>query len=254
MIKAGLTLGRWFLPKPVRRHLSPLCWRLAWTLAPRYMLDNTDDTGMREVFNETGVAFIHVPKNGGMSVNEFLYGRDSGHRTAERWRYFGPADFAAWTKVAVARDPVDRFLSAFDFLRSPGMNFPDRRFARRYLRRHRDAESFIAHIDRTPRARRAVTSFFHFRPQTDYISAGGEIIVDRLIPFERLAEELPTLAGNGRSLPHINRTAGKRSKRAGLSPASLAFIADIYAADFELHRLALSSGRDVFGRRLADLQ
>lgn len=254
MIKTGLTLGRWFLPKPVRRRLSPLCWQLAWAVAPQFMLDRTDDTAVHELFNETNIAFIHVPKTGGISACEFLYGRGTvGHQTAERWRRFDPIKFETWMKVAVTRDPVDRFLSAFDYLQEPGRNTSDRIFAWRYLQRHPSVDSFVAHIARRPRIQKAVTSFFHFRPQTDYFSAGGEIIVDRLIPFERIAEELPTLVRPGGALPHLNRRESARTQRAVLSPASRAVIADIYADDFAAHRLALSSGYDVFGRQLADI-
>lgn len=61
---------------------------------------------------EAGVMFIHVPKNGGTSICDLLYGGIMMHET---WRYYhhvAPALCRSLPSFAIWRDPVKRFVSA----------------------------------------------------------------------------------------------------------------------------------------------
>ena len=49
-----------------------------------------------------------------------LYGRQVLHIPATVWRDVSPEKFSGFFKFTVIRDPVDRFISAFDFLRRGG--------------------------------------------------------------------------------------------------------------------------------------
>src|SRR5580658_494468 len=64
--------------------------------------------------------FIHVPKNAGTSIAAALYGRSLGHKTAHFY-HTAAVDFFRDAEVfAVLRDPVERFLSAYWFIRNQG--------------------------------------------------------------------------------------------------------------------------------------
>lgn len=64
--------------------------------------------------------FIHVPKNGGTSISTALYGGSPGHKTAWFYRCAAPEFYKAASPMAVLRDPVERFLSAYWFIRRGG--------------------------------------------------------------------------------------------------------------------------------------
>jgi hypothetical protein len=60
--------------------------------------------------------FIHVPKNGGTSIKRSLYGEDPGHLTTRFYAFSAPELLERSDSFAIIRDPVDRFMSAFDFM------------------------------------------------------------------------------------------------------------------------------------------
>lgn len=66
------------------------------------------------------VLFIHVPKNAGTSLSMALYGRTITHDTIRYYHSVAPDFVASAATVAVIRDPVERFVSAFRFAQSGG--------------------------------------------------------------------------------------------------------------------------------------
>jgi hypothetical protein len=60
---------------------------------------------------ESGVLFIHVPKNAGTSVCDRLYGEQIKHETVRYYAMVAP-DLLDLPSFAIVRDPVARFLSA----------------------------------------------------------------------------------------------------------------------------------------------
>jgi hypothetical protein len=213
------------------------------------MLDRVVDLDLLERVNKTGIAFVHIPKTGGTSIGEWLYERGAGHRTWEYFQSLNPAQFEGWLKIAVIRDPIDRFLSSFDYLQKPGRNFSDRRFARRFIKLCPEINTFVDWLATRPHLRRKVLDYFHFRPQTDYVvSEHRQVMVNRLVPFERMGEELPRIVRSLEPLPVLNKTTGKRTPKTALSATSIEALHFIYAADFALYVLALSTNDDTYGR------
>jgi len=173
---------------------------------------------------ETGIAFIHIPKCAGNSVGEYLYGFGPGHRT---WRWFRRLDAHS---VAVIRDPVDRFLSACDYLRTPGRDLSNRVIARLYL--SGDINQIARRLS-NPHMRQ----FFHFQTQAYYVTDKGKVMVDELVPFEKLKERFP-------DLPSSNKTKGARTPREALDSRSLEILREVYAEDYRLRELALNQDAD----------
>ncbi len=67
---------------------------------------------------ETGVIFIHVPKAAGSSIKTEIYGKPQfGHRRIAEFYAYDRARTAAFFKFAFVRNPWDRMLSAFTYLR-----------------------------------------------------------------------------------------------------------------------------------------
>ena len=62
--------------------------------------------------------FLHIPKNGGVSVSTSIYGMKIGHKNFE---YFGLVHRITRAGIVlIYRDPVDRFFSALKYARAGG--------------------------------------------------------------------------------------------------------------------------------------
>lgn len=194
-----------------------------------------------------GILLIHIPKTAGTSLTNFLYGEDIKHRPAFDVAALYPLRFLQYFKVAVAREPLDRFLSAYDYLKQGGTTSMDARFCAKYLSPFDDVNDFVAEWTNSV-FRRQVTSYYHFQPQVFYVTYAGRCIVDRLVRFERLEDDLSDALGQRISLPARNVTDGHRTTVADLSAASRASIMKYYHKD----RLLWSNCTDklVFGRRI----
>ncbi|MEL6645848.1 MAG: sulfotransferase family 2 domain-containing protein [Pseudomonadota bacterium] len=208
--------------------------RLAWQCVPAKMIDRAlplDDPHLEAVYLKRGVILIHIPKNAGTSVEEAIYGYRVRHRTWSDIRRTCPTAWATLPKIAIVRDPVDRFLSAYDYLRAGGRNPADYAFARRLVAGKSAAE--VAHqLAHRPRYRRVAMRYFHFRAQSDYVCDGTKAVVDHLIPIWDMAAGLHRYAGvPPEALRHENRTGGQRTSVSDLTPDDLANIETVYAAD-----------------------
>lgn len=230
------------------RRLKRLGRRLRWQFSYASFLKDlqTDpDPAFGAAIKARGIALVHIPKTGGTSLGTALYGRAIGHRRWDQIRDIDPGNFERWLKLAVVREPVDRFVSAYDYLAAGGNNEFDRFFSRRFVTT--DVNRFAARLlDSRYRAR--VMQFWHFRPQTDFVvSAEGRIMVDRLIPFDAVSAAAAELGVE--NLPRLNATRGKRTRRDALSGSTIRAVNDIYAADRALYQLALA-GTEPYGLKL----
>lgn len=201
-------------------------WEVRSGRLPDDVLSIADKRGM----------LVHIPKTGGISIAMALYGQEIGHHPWADLLAHYPRRFFRWFKFAIVRDPVDRFISAHDFLLSGSHPGTDKEFVARYV--DPDINRFIEKLLGVGAFRREVFHGYHFRPQTSFVMLGSICMVNRLIAFERMADELPRLVGLP-GVPRLNVTQGKRTGRDALTPQSLVTLRQIYARDFALHRVAL---------------
>lgn len=218
--------------------------RIAWQFRPGAMIDRTlprDDPQLERVYLDRGLILIHIPKNAGTSVEDAMFGYRVRHRTWGEIRDLCPEAWKILPKIAIIRDPVDRFLSAYDYLRAGGRNAADRAFARRMIGA-RSAAEIAAKLVAQPSYRRPALRYFHFRPQADYVCGDAGIMIDHLIPFPHMAEGLTRYAGvPPGALHHANRTAGQRTDRAALAPETLAHIEAVYTKDRAMYEAACAA-------------
>lgn len=198
--------------------------------------------------------FVHVPKTGGQSVEAVFQAalglegregraalllRENRDRAAGPRRlahlyaaeyvacgHIGAADFARYFKFAVVRHPFDRAVSEYRYR------------AAALMARGRMVPGFDGFLD-TPEVDEHLDAARHMVPQVRFThGADGACLVDQVIRFERLGEEIaPVLArllGRETPLPHRNRSgAAVGVTRAGLTAAQRARLRTRYAADFE---------------------
>lgn len=185
---------------------------------------------------------IHVPKAAGTSIHMALYGRALGHDSLATWQDNYPRSMAGIRTAAVVRDPVDRFLSAFHYLKRGGINAHDAEFAGRFLAPYTTAGDLADVIERPNVRRWLLHEGYHFRAQVDFLrDRSGRVRIDHLFAYERLDEaaaRLSELIGRPVRLPHLNQTARAEST---LTDRQRTLVLTTYAEDADLHVRALAA-------------
>ena len=165
--------------------------KLGWLVAEDFMQRRSERAipfWFPKDFQRTKSIFVHVPRTGGTSIGLTLYDRQIPHTTWKTWVELFPRRCRNYYTFAAVRDPNEKFLSAYDFLKRGGMNQGDERWAAGQLAEFKKVEDLIeAMADQEVRKR--IYSRWHFVPQSAYVDAGpGRPGINLLIPFEHLAE------------------------------------------------------------------
>ena len=194
----------------------------------------------KRVFTETNhkhrAIFIHVPKNAGTSLRRTLGFEWVGHVPISRYAGENAAATGAYFKFAIVRNPWDRLLSSFSYLRrhNEGADFPDAIYTDRYLRKFTGFEQFVLALA-DDGAKRDLLDFTHMLPQSYYLTLPGEgaSYMDYVGRFENLNQayaELSDRFGIENTLPKINSGPSK-DYRTLYTDRMRDIVAEIYASD-----------------------
>lgn len=181
--------------------------------------------------------FVHIPKTAGISVGYSLFGRHTGnHATVAEYQIaFSEEEFARFFKFTFVRNPWDRLLSAFLFMKKGGRNQGDLNWSLRNLAPYKTFEKFVLRWVNPQNIQKGQ----HFRPQHQFITtpASPEPQVDFIGYFEKLSEDYQVICdrlGIGQSLTFENRTVEKEDYRSYYNPRTIEIVAEVYRRDIEL--------------------
>ena len=184
-------------------------------------------------FDARKCIFIHIPKTGGTSVFSYFPNLIQVHETFEPYYEKSPELFESYFKFAFVRDPWNRLVSAYEFLRRGGMHGEDRKWASRHLSKYESFADFVRNGLRDPK----ISSHVHFRDQASFIcNEQDEIVVNFVGRFENLKEDFDQIASRLKfdgSLPHRN-TGVKTSWKNYYDNDTLKIVADHYARDLSI--------------------
>jgi hypothetical protein len=186
-------------------------------------------------FDEYRCIFFHVPRTGGNSISRSLFGHAvGGHHFPETYeKVFGKERFEEYFKFAFVRNPWDRVVSAFLFLKDGGMHAADREWAERHLQGMNDIPSFARGYLARPNRETGT----HFVPQIEFLTdEGSEIIVDFVGRFESIEVDYRDVAGRlgiDSPLLPLNVSQPRRDYRSYFDAESLKIVESVYAADVE---------------------
>lgn len=186
---------------------------------------------------ELKTLFIHVPKNAGTSIATLLYGRSECHNSIRYYERAAPDLFTdGITRFAIWRDPVERFLSAYDFARhGGGRNVALHAHFQKVYSQFRSVSDAIDHLASVSDPYRLDHVF---RPQSWYLlDKSGKCGVDYLFPLRsvgRVPDLIPAL--RNRSVPRLN--VSNRETHT-LSPTEATRIRTFYKDDEALRRYLL---------------
>lgn len=189
-------------------------------------------------FDRHRCIFIHVPKCAGTSVERSLFGNNfnEGHPNLKRYQViFNRNEFKTYFKFTVVRNPYDRLVSAFLFLKNGGMNPNDKNWAEKYLSPYDNFETFV----RKWVNRKNIRSATHFHPQCDFICLKkGQVGVDFIGFYENLESDFQFICRQlqvDSTLLSVNRNSARSSDCwEYYTDETRAIVADVYGDDFRV--------------------
>ncbi len=222
---------------PYRKLYASLFKRYYREMVARRTRETADDYSFKP-FIDLNCVFVHIPKCAGVSTCKSLFGNlAGGHTTIADYRVIlTDAEFREFFKFTIVRNPWDRLVSAYHFLKQGGMNAFDQQWAERNLTRFDDFETFVKHGITNPKIQQGL----HFRPQSRFICFPGrsKIMVDFVGYLENIDEDFEIIRnriGVDATMMSANRTK-KRSKdyRSDYTDETREIVARIYRRDLEL--------------------
>jgi glycosyl transferase family 25 len=189
------------------------------------------------------IIFIHIPKNAGTALEKSLDARLTSHKD---WRFYKknfPAEWGNYTKLAVIRDPITRFVSCYNYARMEKSfwhsSIPGDKSK---YGKHPDYEICRAHtIDELTNLLfqgKVILKHPGWMAQYIWIEDSGKIAVDHLIDFTRLDDSIKELAPNA-NLQRINESSWNPSSQ--LEESSVLKLKEVYNIDSNLAALVKES-------------
>lgn len=215
----------------VRRTLDSLLGRrLAYSAHLYLEMRYHDLFGPNKRIWDQPLIFIHIPKAAGSSILKTGVAFTRGHVPYSFYEKWLPRDMAMPRTFAIVRNPYDRFVSAFLYLRDADLNHIDRAFRSKYIQNDHDIDDFVIEFSKNKK----MQNFLHFKPQSYFILDGkGQIAISRIIYFEELSSVWPDFAAENLLKREMTHEKKSRAAKPILSEASRKLIGSIYAADFD---------------------
>jgi len=202
------------LPYALRSILYRVVYRSRYKRLAGLRSADTDSGYSCKSCDELKCIFIHIPKCAGVSVSNALFGNLGGGHTSVReyQMIFNKAEFEEYFKFSFVRNPWDRLVSTYFFLKEGGLNEQDRDWARNNLMAYNGFDSFV----KGWLNRKNIHSYAHFIPQYEFLCLPGSHVpqVDFIGYFENFGRDFAYVAdklGIHPDLQHKNCSA-TRSK------------------------------------------
>jgi hypothetical protein len=185
-------------------------------------------------FDDLKCIFIHIPKCAGVSICKALFDNlAGGHTTVRDYQIiFSPKEFREYFTFTIVRNPWDRLVSAFYFLKYGGFDKADKRWSRNHLQTYENFNEFVCHWVNE----KNIWRFHHFRPQLHYIRTNTDKLpLDFVGFYENLHNDFHFISrklGVNASLIKTNSSQRPDYKEI-YDEASKKIVADVYASDIE---------------------
>lgn len=183
--------------------------------------------------------FIHIPKCAGWSISQALYGKQITHIKFSQYFDADNQLFGNYKVFSVVRDPIERFLSAYNFLKKGGINEADFLWAKENFSGIENVNEFIKKIHIDSAFSKTVLQKHHFESQYSYLVNDKQEIDNRikLIPFSKmhkLQNILKQELGLTINIEHLNKTTYP-SEKEKLNPLSIEILSELYKKDATLY-------------------
>ena len=139
-------------------------------------------------FDEKSSFIIHIPKTAGTSVTKSIYGTDVDycHYDWKELKIIMKQNFYKYFSFSIVRNPWDRCLSAYEFLKLGGDHPKDRIFFKKYISCYYNFEDFV----KNGISKQKIFNGTHFIPHSNFIfSKHDKCMVDYILRFESIESD-----------------------------------------------------------------
>ncbi len=156
-------------------------------------------------FLENECLFVHIPKCGGTSISQALFGNAAGGHIAmnEYVQAFNSFEFNRYFKFTVVRNPWARLVSGFYFLKQGNWD-PKGSGALGSIQEYEEFDRFVKGWLNPDNIRRHNV----FRPQSKFLFRGDKLMVDFVGYLENIEDDFRHIQlqiGSQGELNHLNR-------------------------------------------------
>jgi hypothetical protein len=186
-------------------------------------------------FKKDKLIFIHIPKCAGSSFMNAYLGYQLGHLSAADYFFHKPLFYKRATVFTICRNPVQRFVSAYEHLeRLTLWQSPEIEMVRSKIQEcGNDINAFILNLEKNS----FILDYPWFRPQHHYVMVKGFVAVDKVFKQEDMDEDFtPIQRYLGIELPvtkKINVNPEKKDRQE-LTREAIRKLEEIYQKDFTL--------------------
>lgn len=225
------------LPNKLRWALAGCRYKKQFRKLRRLQTEKVDQLSLTET-EKLNTIFVHIPKAAGVSIAQSLFGSQAASHTPVflYLALYGQQRFDEMYKFTFVRNPWDRVISAYNFLKAGGMNTFDANWAKEHLDNFSDVNDFVIR----GLAHRNIKDWMHFREQAYFLidPRTNNIGVDFVGRYENMAADFQTVREQlsvTADLKHLNRTiTDKAHFRDVLVQKSIDTISDLYRRDIQL--------------------
>jgi hypothetical protein len=238
-MKPAVRFILWYFPYEFRRSIykigQPDHFR---KLQERRALETLDGYSYKP-FDQNQCIFVHIPKTAGVSICRSLFGNlAGGHTTIHTYQMiFDKNEFDNYFKFTFVRNPWDRLVSAYNFLKSGGMSTADNRWIEKNLFNFHDFDNFVLRGIK----RKNIKKYLHFRPQHEYVCEprNKRPRVNFIGFYENIQNDFNYVKqklGISTSLIKANviQSNGKGDYKEYYTPATKKIVSDVYKKDIEI--------------------
>lgn len=188
-------------------------------------------------FHEKRCIFVHIPKCAGISIAQSIFGHCVPHSTITDYQLmFGAKLFKSYFKFTIVRNPWDRFVSAYFFLKQGGFDSIDRSILTPILAKFPSFDKFVEFLY----SHREYMRWTHFLPQSTWIQTPlGNIPIDYMGKLETLDESMKVISselglGHVPLLPRTNSSLRDQDYRHYYTRKTRDMVAELYRKDIKL--------------------
>ena len=176
--------------------------------------------------------FIHVPKTAGGSFYKLIGYTRIGHVSYRWYEARDPDKFRRYFKFSFVRNPWDRLVSAFFYLKKGGCNAMDKQWALSNISQYDTFESFVEGWINEEN----IEKYFHFIPQHKFVCDEALTLkVDYLGRFETIQTDFDAIAAKlciEHQLPHVNKSQ-RQAYQTYYTDRTRDIVQNVYRTDIE---------------------